>query len=49
MKRELGGLPGVEEVQTDLDAQRVSVTVDVGQTTLSDVEKQLASAGFPTA
>ncbi len=48
MKRELGRLPGVQEVRTDLEAQRVSVTVDVEQTTLGEVEKQLESAGFPT-
>ncbi len=47
MKRELGSLPGVQEVRTDRKAQQVSVTVDVEQTTSDEVEKRLESAGFP--
>ncbi len=48
MKRELGSLPGVEEVRTDQSTQAVSVKVDTEQTTPEEVKKQLEQAGFPT-
>ena len=48
MKRELGSLPGVQEVRTDQQTQSVSVTLDVEQTTPDEVEQRLETAGFPT-
>ena len=45
--RELGGLPGVEEVTADHRTQVVRITLDVEKMSPDEARKQLERAGFP--
>ncbi|MEE8518834.1 MAG: cation transporter [Dehalococcoidia bacterium] len=47
MKRELGSLPGVEEVQTDIPTQHVTLRLDTEQMTPEEAKKQMERIGFP--
>jgi copper chaperone CopZ len=47
IKRSLGKMPGIEEVDVDIDAKMVRATYDPAQTTEDALRNRLEMAGFP--
>ena len=47
IKRSLGKLPGVQEVEVDVAGKNVSVAFDPAQTSAEAIRARLAAAGFP--
>ncbi|NIN69754.1 MAG: heavy metal transporter [Anaerolineae bacterium] len=48
IEREVGAVPGVEEVKADLEAKEVMVVYD-DETVLAQVENLLEEIGYPAA
>ena len=47
IKRSLGKLPGIEDVNIDINAKMVRATYDSAQTTEAVILARLDAAGFP--